>query len=55
MTVKKKQYGMVQIPADVHERLRDFCKARGFNIGGYLASLVRQSLANNERQKWNKD
>jgi hypothetical protein len=55
MTVKKKQYGMVQLPEDVHQRLRDFCKEHGFQIGGFVAALIRQSLANNERKQWNKD
>ena len=50
MTQSKKQYGMVQIPADVHERLRDYCKHNGFVIGGYLAALIRQSLANNQKK-----
>jgi len=44
MTVKKKKYGMVQLPADVHERLRDYCQKYGFNIGGFVAALVRQAI-----------
>lgn len=44
MTQPKKQYGMIQIPADVHERLRDYCKKHGFVIGGFVASLVRQAI-----------
>jgi len=46
----KSKYGMVQIPADVHERLRDYCKQHGFVIGGFLAALIRQSLANNQKR-----
>ena len=47
---KKSKYGMVQIPSDVHERLRDYCKHHGFVIGGFLAALIRQSLANNQKR-----
>lgn len=50
MTQLKKRYGMVQIPADVHERLRDFCQHHGFVIGGFLAALIRQSLANKQKK-----
>ena len=45
-----KKYGMVQLPEDVHARLRDFCKHNGFVIGGFLAALIRQSLANNQKK-----
>jgi hypothetical protein len=41
---KKSKYGMVQLPQDVHERLRDYCKTHGFNIGGFVAALVRQAI-----------
>ena len=47
---KKSKYGMVQLPKDVHERLRDYCKHNGFVIGGFLAALIRQSLANNQKK-----
>jgi hypothetical protein len=47
---KKNKYGMVQLPQDVHERLRDYCKHNGFVIGGFLAALIRQSLANNQKR-----
>lgn len=46
MKVNKK-YGMIQLPADVHERLRDYCKHHGFNIGGFVAALVRQAIHKN--------
>ena len=44
MTVKKKQYGMVQLPEDVHERLKVYCDKYGFKIGAFVAGLVRQAI-----------
>lgn len=47
----EKKYGMIQIPADVHERLRDFCKQYGFQMGGFTAALIRQALHNKQNVK----
>ena len=41
---KKSKYGMVQLPEDVHARLRDYCKKYGYSISGFVAALVRQAI-----------
>ena len=50
-----KKYAMLQLPADVHERLKVYCNKHGFILSGFVAALIRQALANNERKQWNKD
>lgn len=47
----EKKYGMIQIPADVHERFRDFCKHHGFQMGGFTAALIRQAIHNRQNVK----
>ena len=41
---KKNKYGMVQLPEDVHKRLKEYCNKHGFVIGGFVAALVRQAI-----------
>jgi hypothetical protein len=50
-----KKYAMLQLPADVHERLKVYCNKHGFILSGFVAGLIRQALANNDRKQWNKD
>jgi hypothetical protein len=38
------KYGMVQIPEDVHKRLKEYCNKHGFVIGGFVAALIRQAI-----------
>ena len=45
-----KKYAMLQLPADVHERLKEYCSHRGFILSGFVAALIRQALANNEKK-----
>ena len=39
-----KKYGMVQLPEDVHARLKVYCDKYGFKIGSFVAALVRQAI-----------
>ena len=45
-----KKYAMVQLDADLHKALKNYCKSHGFMIKGFLQALVRQALANNKRK-----
>jgi hypothetical protein len=46
----REEYKMVQMDAELHRYLKDYCKQRGFTMSGLIASLVRQALANNKRK-----
>jgi hypothetical protein len=50
MRKPKHQYKMVQMDAELHKYLKDYCSYHGFSISGFVAALVRQSLANNKRK-----
>ena len=50
MRKAKEDYKMVQMDAELHRYLKDYCKERGFTMSGFIAALVRQALANNKRK-----
>lgn len=43
MKVEKK-YSMVQLDAELHKALKEYCKHHGFQIKGFIQALIRQSL-----------
>ena len=45
---EKKQYKMVQLDADLHKYLKQYCQRHGFQIKGFIQALVRQAIANNK-------
>lgn len=50
MRKAKEDYKMIQMDAELHRYLKDYCKLHGFSMSGFIASLVRQALANNNRR-----
>lgn len=40
----KKRYAMIQIDAEVHELLKEFCDERGYKIKGLVESLVKEKI-----------
>lgn len=40
----KKEYKMVQISAETHRLLKEYCNQHGFNMSGLIAKLVRQQV-----------
>lgn len=47
---EKKQYKMVQLDADLHQYLKQYCQRHGFQIKGFIQALVRQAIANNKKK-----
>jgi len=43
----KKEYAMVQLPAEVHQILKAYCDKHGFKISGLISALVKQHIYGN--------
>jgi len=41
---KKSKYGMVQLPEDVHFRLKAYCDKYGYTLSGFVSALIRQAI-----------
>lgn len=39
-----KKYSMIQIDADLHASLKNFCNQRGYKIGGLVESLIKDKI-----------
>ena len=39
-----KKYSMIQINADVHSELKEFCKQKGYKIRGLVESLIKERI-----------
>ena len=39
-----KKYAMLQLPADVHERLKVYCDKYGYTLSGFVSALIRQAI-----------
>jgi hypothetical protein len=50
MRKAKEDYKMVQMDAELHKTLKQYCQHHGFSMAGFIAALVRQALANNKRK-----
>ena len=46
----EKKYSMVQLDADLHKVLKEYCNHHGFQIKGFIQALIRQALKNNKRK-----
>lgn len=43
-TTTQKKYALVQLPADVHQKLKEYCKHHGYNMSGYVSNLIRRDI-----------
>jgi hypothetical protein len=43
-TTTEKKYAVLQLPADVHEKLKTYCKSMGFNMSGFVSNLIKKEL-----------
>lgn len=47
-----KKYSMIQINAEIHSELKDFCKEKGYKISGLVESLIKERIEkSNPKQK----
>jgi hypothetical protein len=40
-----KKYAMLQIDADVHQMLKEFCKDRGYKMNGLVETLIKERVS----------
>lgn len=51
MRKEKSDYAMVMLPKEIHTILKDYCKLHGFNMSGFVSSLIKQAYANNTKKR----
>jgi len=39
-----KKYAMIQIDAEVHQLLKDFCKEKGYKINGLVETIIKEKV-----------
>ena len=39
-----KKYAMIQIDAEIHQSLKEFCKDKGYRINGLVESLIKEKI-----------
>jgi len=44
-----KKYAMIQIDADVHLLLKEFCKEKGYKISGLIETLVKEKVESSKK------
>ena len=42
--MEKKEYKMVQISAETHKLLKDYCAYHGYSMSGLIGRLVREQI-----------
>ena len=40
---------MIQINADVHQELKDFCKERGYKLSGLIETLIKEKVESSKK------
>lgn len=46
-----KKYSMIQINAEVHSELKQFCKEKGYKISGLVESLIKERIESSNPKK----
>jgi hypothetical protein len=44
-----KKYAMIQIDADVHLLLKEFCKEKGYKISGLIETLIKEKVESSKK------
>jgi len=39
-----KKYAMIQIDAEIHRVLKEFCKEKGYKINGLVETLIKEKV-----------
>lgn len=39
-----KKYAMIQIDAQIHQTLKEFCKEKGYKINGLVETLIKEKV-----------
>jgi hypothetical protein len=49
--IMNKKYAMLQIDAEVHQMLKDFCKDKGYKMNGLVESLIKDKVSTTKSQQ----
>ena len=44
-----KKYAMIQIDADMHLLLKEFCKEKGYKISGLIETLIKEKVESSKK------
>jgi hypothetical protein len=44
-----KKYAMIQIDAEVHQLLKEFCKEKGYKISGLIETLIKEKVESSKK------
>jgi predicted HicB family RNase H-like nuclease len=44
-----KKYAMIQIDAEIHQALKEFCKEKGYKINGLVETLIKERVESLKR------
>ncbi len=44
-----KKYAMIQIDAEIHRLLKDFCKEKGYKINGLVETLIKEKVESSKK------
>ena len=44
-----KKYAMIQIDADTHLLLKEFCKEKGYKISGLIETLIKEKVESSKK------
>ena len=44
-----KKYAMLQIDAEIHQLLKEFCKDKGYKMNGLVESLIKEKVSPNAK------
>ncbi len=44
-----KKYAMIQINAEIHQLLKDFCKEKGYRINGLVETLIKEKVESSKK------
>jgi hypothetical protein len=44
-----KKYAMIQIDANIHSALKEFCKEKGYKINGLVETLIKEKVESSKK------
>jgi predicted HicB family RNase H-like nuclease len=44
-----KKYAMIQIDAEIHQLLKEFCKEKGYKINGLVETLIKEKVESTKK------
>jgi len=48
-----KRYAMLQINAEIHQALKEYCKEKGYKLNGLVEALIKEKIQTSKPQPKN--